>query len=492
MQTRRTSRRPSAPEVTGQAFRRAAGDIAATLRLTLTAMRLGLARASRRLGQAALDATDFAEPRMVVFGLVATIGFPAYFFVWAYLFPQPYENLGLRVGCAIMAAPLLVVRYWPVWLRAFLPAYWYTILTLCLPLFFSFMLLQNEANLVWTASFAIAVMLVVTIMDAPGAILILVVGTALGVGLSLLSADHGVAWADVLPLLPIMAFALLAGVSFNLANAREQRARDRMARALGGHVAHELGNPLQTLGYGARQHARHVPDLIDTYRQARRAGLETAPIAENQLRGLHDVAGLMESEVEQALLVLDMMLKKADPSGSSEGEIRLFSVMSCAHAAVSRYLLTRPEEQDRIELDQRTDFTVVANEVLVSHVVLNLLANAIHAVKAARRCDAGMVRIWATSDRGGNRLHVLDNGVGIDAAARARLFQPFFTTRTGGTGLGLHFCRNIMQRLGGDITFRSRAGHATEFILRFPIVDEALPVQVPRSAGLQGGQVPAP
>ena len=113
---------------------------------------------------------------------------------------------------------------------------------------------------------------------------------------------------------------------------------------------------------------------------------------------------------------------------------------------------------------------------MIDHVLFNLLKNSIYAIQAAGRSDTGDILIRAAPGRTFNRLYIRDNGHGIPSHLLPRLFDPFFSTRPNGTGLGLHFCRSVMQRLGGDIRCHSLAGEYTEFVLEFPVapVDPAL------------------
>ena len=71
-------------------------------------------------------------------------------------------------------------------------------------------------------------------------------------------------------------------------------------------------------------------------------------------------------------------------------------------------------------------------------------------------------------------VRVKDEGAGISAKAQARLFQPFYTTRTiGGTGLGLWLSREMVERVGGTLTFESEPAlrPGTEFIIRLPVTE---------------------
>ncbi len=65
-------------------------------------------------------------------------------------------------------------------------------------------------------------------------------------------------------------------------------------------------------------------------------------------------------------------------------------------------------------------------------------------------------------------VRIADNGLGIDADVRDRIFDPFFTSRDKGTGLGLALCRKIVDNHGGTIEVDSEIGEGTEFVLTFP------------------------
>lgn len=110
------------------------------------------------------------------------------------------------------------------------------------------------------------------------------------------------------------------------------------------------------------------------------------------------------------------------------------------------------------------DTHVLGDEPALIGVLINLLSNAAHAVHAARR-DRPEIVISATPE--GDRLvvSVRDNGDGIRPENIARVFEPFFTTRDvgSGLGLGLSICYGIVQRHGGTLSVRSEPGAWTEF-----------------------------
>lgn len=99
-------------------------------------------------------------------------------------------------------------------------------------------------------------------------------------------------------------------------------------------------------------------------------------------------------------------------------------------------------------------------------VLWNLLANAAHA--AAQREGGGTVRVRCGGEGDRALLEVEDDGPGIPAADLPHLFTPFFTTREGGTGLGLATVQRIVDAHGGAVSVESAAGRGTRFTVRLP------------------------
>ena len=76
-----------------------------------------------------------------------------------------------------------------------------------------------------------------------------------------------------------------------------------------------------------------------------------------------------------------------------------------------------------------------------------------------------------------------DDGRGISIADRCRLFQPFFTTKAHGTGLGLFISRQILEDHAGTLSFRSEAGEGSTFFVRFPVEPSRLHRSAPNEPG---------
>ena len=105
----------------------------------------------------------------------------------------------------------------------------------------------------------------------------------------------------------------------------------------------------------------------------------------------------------------------------------------------------------------------------LTQVVLNLVLNAIDATEQRR---AGF-DVEGRSDGDWVVLTVEDDGRGISVADRCRIFQPFFTTKPHGTGLGLFVSRQIVEEMGGTLAYRTEEGQGSAFTVRLGRISTA-------------------
>jgi len=111
---------------------------------------------------------------------------------------------------------------------------------------------------------------------------------------------------------------------------------------------------------------------------------------------------------------------------------------------------------------------VRAEEAEFQNVLINLILNAVQA------CPASGGRVAVTVHAAERvRIRVADNGCGIAPRDRAHIFEPFFSLRQGGTGLGLFLSLNAVRRWGGDITVESMPGEGSTFEVSLPALAEA-------------------
>lgn len=149
-----------------------------------------------------------------------------------------------------------------------------------------------------------------------------------------------------------------------------------------------------------------------------------------------------------------------------EPDFQIFRV-SDLFSSISRLMETQLESHvisyvNRIEPES---LELTADPELIEQVLINLFTNAIQAVKGRTKPE---IRLTARLDeRGRSSIQVHDNGPGIHSEALEKIFIPFFTTKRGGTGIGLSLSREIMRGHGGAITAYSKPDEGTVFTLRF-------------------------
>jgi signal transduction histidine kinase len=116
--------------------------------------------------------------------------------------------------------------------------------------------------------------------------------------------------------------------------------------------------------------------------------------------------------------------------------------------------------------------TIPIDPALIEDAVLNLIINAIESVDGDGQVSVRTSRIESerADDSEDAIVEVSDTGRGISAEDLARIFNPFFTTRPGGTGLGLPAVRRIARAHGGNVEVTSEVGQGSTFTLRLPVI----------------------
>ncbi len=174
--------------------------------------------------------------------------------------------------------------------------------------------------------------------------------------------------------------------------------------------------------------------------------------------------GIAIDELRRIERLLEVVMQHARPpsarSSEAIGELEpaLRSVVQLATLrAASRGLSVE------LSIDPETPPARIAPDAL-RQVLLNLTLNAIEASERG-----GVVRLVATAHEGGVSIAVEDEGPGIPEALRARLFEPFFSTKSRAGGLGLAITRKLVEEVGGTIEIEARAPSGTRFRVTLPL-----------------------
>ena len=226
----------------------------------------------------------------------------------------------------------------------------------------------------------------------------------------------------------------------------EVRRREKLAAVgnLAAGVAHEIRNPLSSIrGYAAYFGAKFAPGSED--RQA---------------------AEIMVREVDRLNRVISELIEFARPSDLKRRPVRLSDL--AGHAA----RLIRPDALARgVAITQESsgdDPEVLADPDRLAQAVLNLCLNAVQAMDTGGVMGLG---VGVAAD-GRAYLEVTDTGSGIDPADRDRIFDPYFTSKAQGTGLGLPIAHKIVAAHGGEIRLTARPQGGTSAMVLLPVAGD--------------------
>ena len=109
---------------------------------------------------------------------------------------------------------------------------------------------------------------------------------------------------------------------------------------------------------------------------------------------------------------------------------------------------------------------VISDKSQLLRVFTNILENAKQAIPEERN---GEITIATSFEEGFVTIAFTDNGSGIDDEAAQRIFQPYFTTKSSGTGLGLAMTRKIIEFWKGEIWFETQQNEGTTFYIKLPL-----------------------
>ncbi|MGV3658663.1 MAG: two-component system sensor histidine kinase NtrB [Prosthecobacter sp.] len=212
-------------------------------------------------------------------------------------------------------------------------------------------------------------------------------------------------------------------------------------------VAHELGNPLNSLTI-------HL-QLLE--RRVKKMGAKGESLREHL-----DVA---TGEIKRLDFIIGQFLAAIRPTQPQFQRVQLRELLDeCV-----RFLQPEIEQAKvKLKLDLRSDLpSMLLDGNQMKQAVYNLIRNACQSMP-----NGGTLTISGTFTDFEVRLSFEDTGKGISSEQMNKLFQPFATTRTTGTGLGLLIVRRIVREHGGEIDIESREGQGTRVSLWLPLVEK--------------------
>jgi two-component system, NtrC family, nitrogen regulation sensor histidine kinase NtrY len=234
--------------------------------------------------------------------------------------------------------------------------------------------------------------------------------------------------------------ATLSAQRAELARTNQLKAWAEMAR----QVAHEIKNPLTPIQLAA-EHLQHVHD--DRHRPLGLVFDQCVSTILRQVRLLRQIAGEFANFAGQptprfAAVPLSDLLREV---------LRPYQAAAQSPTTIDTVV---PSTLPHVWIDR----------TLVARALTNLIENALQAMP-----EGGRLTVAASADDHEGRIAITDTGVGMDAEAVARAFEPYFSTKTAGSGLGLANAKRNIELCGGTIALQSVPGRGTTAIVTLPL-----------------------
>ncbi len=202
-------------------------------------------------------------------------------------------------------------------------------------------------------------------------------------------------------------------------------------------VSHEIKNPLGII-QSTSELLNNMPDATETHKR---------------------LSGVITEEAIRLNRIVTEFLDFARPHALNLKEFDLKEVIN------KNLKFFRPElEKKGISVETNLDnrrYMIEADQDLLHRVFMNLIINSIQAIPGA-----GRIYINITEEKGSYNLEIKDTGSGIGEENLKKIFNPFFTTKQKGSGLGLPIVRKIIEGHGGQIDIESKEGNGTSVMIR--------------------------
>ena len=217
--------------------------------------------------------------------------------------------------------------------------------------------------------------------------------------------------------------------------------REQAWREMAKQVAHEIKNPLTPMRLSVQSFQRKFD-----------------PNDENIHQKVNEYSNTLIQQIDTMSSIASAFSNFAKMPAQQREVLEVVEVVKLALDIFNEdYIYYLPEEKEIIAKVDKTQLI---------RVVTNLVKNGIQAIPNDSENPRIEVRVFSEKDV--VRITISDNGIGIAEETKAKIFEPKFTTKSSGMGLGLAMVKNIVETYNGSITFTSQLGKGTTFTVTLP------------------------
>jgi len=422
----------------------------------------------------------------VILGILGAVAIPTMVVVDKLASPDwTYDTLPVRLLGGFICLPLFFYPQTnPSW-KPYWEQYTFWVFLPMLAFVWGVMLLGNAASsdpsapadmLMWVLQYVIALFILTQLSSSPYiATATYAIGTLAAIAWVYFTVET-VNWTEIKRVFgwPFWGY-LTAVILASLTNRNPEIVRSESlsaARAVGHNIAHEMRTPLASITSRAKAANHHLPSLVSAYYTARDSQLTVEPLTDRQLQLIANSFEDIVREAQYSNVIIDMFLVNTSANPIFGQSLEKISASTLVNAALSRYPFANTYEQNLVHQDTFRDFDATIPRILIDHVLFNLIKNGLYYVQLHGSGSVTISIDRSTSTKFAGTISVRDDGPGIPAQYIDRIFERFFTTTVAGqgSGIGLNFCKVVMEGIGGLIHVDSVEGEYSTFTLSFPKV----------------------
>lgn len=384
--------------------------------------------------------------RYIAFGIFSSVNYLIPMYMWSI-----HSNLAsvytVRIVSIILCFMLVVSDSWYDNYKKYRPLFWHFSIMFCLPFFVTFMICLDGVNLFWIININIAISLGIILLDFRSFAVIYPIGIVLGAIVSIILGHRiHINLSDQLiyPAFYMTIFLSVILIVFSRDLNRKYDLQMKAMRTLAAYIAHEMRTPLSTISLIIK-------------------GLNVSGLSQNELKRFERKKEAMLDEVNYMLNIIDVTLYKLAFNTNRSVSMEELSAGDFVKNAIDQYPFFE-RDQELVHVNVNKDFKFRVNKNLLTHVLFNLIQNALYQIKAEKK---GEVFVTVNQAKKWNFISVKDTASGIKSSEISNIFQPFATSKDQGMGVGLHFCKTALYSMDATIHCESIYGKYAEFIIKF-------------------------
>ncbi|MDR3501214.1 MAG: HAMP domain-containing sensor histidine kinase [Legionella sp.] len=406
-----------------------------------------------------MEKTIEASHQITLFGIVMMINFPLFGILWKLQNFQVNKEFFLRVIATTLCALLALHRFWsPKFLRI-LPFLWYLSLLFCLPFFFTYLTLLNDGATLWLMNCMSATFFLFLVTSALDSLVLLTLGSSLAYFSYVYGADKIIKYVpgdvSIFGLGITFTAAIIIGALFARDRELIYSAKISGMRLLAGSLAHDLRTPLSSIYLQAKMQKSLV---------------ETLPNEQEVKQNLNESIAKIERGIDSVNQLISTQLNNIRHDRFDTCKFGFYSINELLKHALEDFPF-KNNQHELIDLLIECDFVIWIEKIAFRNLIWNLLNNSFDFIEKEGKGEVLISMAEGQEKDNFNYLHIKDTAQGISTEKAKLIFEPFYSERQGGTGIGLAYCKLLMKAAGGSIACQGKLGEYTHFTIKFPKID---------------------